>query len=208
MSQRYAILVFAITVLLICGGAYAAGRWLLPPGQIEPSGRPAWTPPASAPTVRSAASPTVTGRPTASPTPARTAPAPTPTAAPTFTAAFTSTPEAPIAFAFQLRAEVRHSTGDCPGAYILGRVADAQGRPLAGVRLQLVDEYGNQQTQISKSGANEVGRYDFPLFGPPRRFYLSVVDAQNRPLSPVIEISHGVGVALQATCHWADWQQR
>lgn len=208
MSQRYAIPVFAVTVLLICGGAYAAGRWLLPPGQVEPGGRPAWTPPASAPTARSAASPTVTVRPAASPTPARATLAPTPTAAPTFTAAFTSTPEAPIAFAFALRAEVRHSTGDCPGAYILGRVTDAQARPLAGVRLQLVDEYGNQQTQISKSGANEVGRYDFPLFGPPRRFYLSVVDAQNRPLSPVIEIPHGVGGAPQATCHWADWQRR
>jgi hypothetical protein len=103
---------------------------------------------------------------------------------------------------------VRHTAGDCPGAYILGHVTDAQGAPLANVRLRLTDEYGNQQTQTTKSGAGEVGRYDFPLFGPPRRFYLSVVDAQDRPLSPVIEIPHGVGAAPQATCHWADWRRR
>lgn len=220
MKQRDIVLVFAATVALLCAAAYAAGRWIAPPAEVGSRGRPAWTPPAAATAPTSAVTLTAFARPAASPSPGRTAPAPaptttlapagrlTPTAMLTSTATFTPTLEPPSAFAFELAQEVRHSSGDCPGAYILGRVTDAQGRPLANVRLRLADEYGNQQTQVSKSGAGEAGRYDFPLFGPPRRFYLSVVDAQGRRLSPEVEIPHGVGLAAQATCHWADWRRR
>lgn len=218
MKQRYIAFAFAATVALLCGTAYAAGRWLTPAGPIELHGRPVWTPPAAATTARSAATPTASGRPAATPSPAGTAAAPapsaapagrlTPTATPTPTITPTPSPAPPLAFAFEPLAAVRHSVGDCPGAYILGRVTDAQGRPLANVRLQLADEYGNQQMQISKSVAGEVGRYDFPLFGPPRRFFLSVVDVAGQPISPRIEIPHGVGPDAAATCHWVDWQRR
>jgi hypothetical protein len=228
MRQRYAILVFLVVVVILCAGAYAIGRLVLPAGQAEFRPRPVWTPPGATPagqagvtpTIRGSATPGSPGR-TATPTsratipPARSTveptalPAQTSSPTPTATATESPTPEATAAaFAFELARPVRHSSGDCPGSYILGRITDARGGPLANVRLKLSDEYGNQQTQISKAAASEVGRYDFPLFGAPRRFYLSVVDAQGRPLSPEIEIPHGVGVASQATCHWADWQQR
>jgi len=35
-----------------------------------------------------------------------------------------------------------------------------------------------------------------------------VTDTQGRPLSPVVEIPHGVGSAAEAKCHWADWQRQ
>jgi hypothetical protein len=107
-----------------------------------------------------------------------------------------------------LAGPLRHSTGDCPGVYILGRVVDAAGNPLTGVRLWLVDEWGNESTAQVKTAPGEAGRYDFPLFGPPRRYFLSVVDASGHPISPRIEIRHGLDANSQAACHWADWQRR
>ncbi len=227
MSQRYAILVFLVAVLVLCAGAYVVGRLIRPASQAEFRSRPAWTPPGATPASQPGATLAARGAATlgtpgwtatpatrAAITPARGSTAepaglPTQTSSPTPTTTATLTPEAAAtAFAFELARPVRHSSGDCPGSYILGRVTEAQGGPLANARLKLSDEYGNQQVQTTKTGASEVGRYDFPLFGAPRRFYLSVVDAQGRPLSPAIEVPHGVGASPQATCHWVDWQQR
>ena len=132
-------------------------------------------------------------------------PEPEPTPAETETAAPSPSPEA--AFPFLLARPVRHSTGDCPGAYILGLVTDRGGAPLPDVRLLLTDEYGNQETKVTKGGG-DAGRYDFPLFGPPRRFFLAVVDASGRAISPRIEIPHGVGADAQAQCHWVDWRRQ
>ena len=75
------------------------------------------------------------------------------------------------------------------------------------MRLRLADEYGNEEFKMTKGGA-DAGRYDFPIFGPPRRFYLSVVDGSARPLSTQVEIPHGVGADAQAQCHWVDWRRQ
>jgi hypothetical protein len=104
--------------------------------------------------------------------------------------------------------QVRYSTGDCPGTYILGRVIGPNGNPLPDVRLLLVDEYGNAQAKLTKAGANEAGQYDFPLFGAHRRFYLSIADTGGNPLSPVVEIDYGVGANPGATCHRLDWRKQ
>ncbi len=79
---------------------------------------------------------------------------------------------------------MRYSNGDCPGTYALGTVTDRSGAPIAGVRLSLVDEYGNAATAVTKPGPGDTGRYDFPMGGPPRRFYMTVVDEGGRALSP------------------------
>ena len=86
-------------------------------------------------------------------------------------------------------------------------MTDRSGAPLPDVRLRLVDEYGNEEFKITKGGA-DAGRYDFPIFGPPRRFFLSVVDGSTRPNSPQIEVPHGVGADAQAQCHWVDWRRQ
>ena len=132
----------------------------------------------------------------------------TPTPAITMTAMAKATLDAGN-FLFVLSSPVRNSTGDCPvGNYILGRVVDVAGNPLPNVRLLLVDEYGNQDNKVTKSEAADAGRYDFPIGGPPRRFYLTVVDSNGTALSARVEIPHELGAAEGATCHWADWRQR
>ena len=152
---------------------------------------PTVTPGGAAPASPTASvSPPGTDTPLAAATPTATSPGPT------------------AAHSFALARPVRDSAGDCPGAYILGVVTDQAGSGLASVSLWLVDEYGNQDTKTTKSAAGEVGRYDFPLFGPPRRFYLTVVDASGHPISPRVEVLHGLGASAQASCHWVDWQRR
>ena len=235
MRQRGYLVAFVFVLLVACAGGFFGGRVLIRRLQQDFGTQTTWTPPTvtlpasegqvaptSALTVRPGSSPSSAARPVpASATPARikvTVPAPAGVGPPT---AETATPEptplvtetvfpspAPVAaFPFLLARPVRHSTGDCPGTYILGLVTDRGGRPLPDVRLLLADEYGNQEVKVTKAGS-DAGRYDFPLFGPPRRFYLSVTDAGGRPISPRIEIAHGVGADAQAQCHWADWQRR
>ena len=231
MRQRGYLVLFIFVLLLACAGGFLGGRFLIRRWQQDFRPRDAWTPPpaaqvtvlpntpTSAPADLPAPSPTaakVTATAsvaTATPLPpedssAMPPPEPTPLE-PEPTATETPAPTAaPVsAFLFDLARPVRHSAGDCPGSYVLGRVTDAAGNALPDVRLRLVDEYGNEQAAATKSGG-EAGRYDFPIFGPPRRFYLSVVDAGGQPLSPRIEILHGLGAQPEATCHWADWRRR
>lgn len=141
------------------------------------------------------------------PAPEVASPEPEPEPSPTETETAAPSPSPAAAFPFLLARPVRGSTGDCPGAYILGQVTDRGGAPLPDVRLRLVDEYGNEEFKITKGGA-DAGRYDFPIFGPPRRFFLSVVDSNNRPNSSQIEVPHGVGADAQAQCHWVDWRRQ
>jgi hypothetical protein len=114
----------------------------------------------------------------------------------------------PAGVQYVLANPVRHSSGDCPGNYILGHVVDAKGNPLPNITLLLVDEYGNQETKVSKAGAAEAGRYDFPLFGAPRKFTLAIIDASGRLLSTKIEVPVGSGTAVGMTCHWVDFRKR
>jgi hypothetical protein len=235
MHQRGYIVAFVLVLLVACAGGFFGGRVLLRRLQQDFGTQTTWAPPTvtlparegqvtptSALSVRPASSPSSATRAVpASATPARilvTVPAPSgvetlvsepasPEPTPTETETALPSPSPAATFPFLLAQPVRHSTGDCPGNYILGLVSDRGGTPLPDVHLLLVDEYGNQETQVSKAGA-DAGRYDFPLFGSPRRFYLSVADASGHPISPRIEIPHGVGADTQATCHWVDWRQR
>lgn len=135
---------------------------------------------------------------------------PTPDAAsaegPTETA--TPTEEPADAFPYILAAPVRDTVGDCPGNYVLGKVTDRAGNLLPDIRLKLVDEYGNVQYAVSKTGPGDKGLYDFPVTGPPRRLTLTVIDANDAPLSSGVEIGHQTGDRPDATCHWVDWQRR
>jgi hypothetical protein len=102
---------------------------------------------------------------------------------------------------------VRYTSGDCPGTYALGVVTDRSGNPLPNVRLSLVDEYGNAATAQTKPGPGDTGRYDFPMGGPARRFYLSIVDESGRALSPRVEILHELAPYEGKGCRWVDWRR-
>ncbi len=235
MRQRGFTIALLFVLLAACVGGFFGGRYLIgrlqrdfvpgatwaPPTAVANGGAIATPAPGSSPSVarRSPTAPVIR-TPAASRSPV--APAamtetviaestvtvtPTPAESETPTATLTLVPALP----FGLARSVRHTVGDCPGspqAYILGQVTDRTGKPLAAVRLLLDDEYGNQAYAVSKSGQADAGRYDFPISGPPRRFFLALVDANGRVLSPRVEIEHGRGPNAQATCHWVDWQRQ
>jgi len=238
MRQRGYLIAFVLVLLIACVGGFVGGKFLIRRLQQDFGAQATWAPPTAsstsqvgdttpvaAPNERPTASASQGAQPIlATPVPTRilvtvpvpagvetpssevTAPEPTPTE--TETAFPSPSPEA--AFPFLLARPVRHSTGDCPGspqAYILGLVTDRSGAPLPDVRLRLVDEFGNEEFKVTKGGV-DAGRYDFPIFGPPRRFFLSVVDGSTRPNSPQIEVPHGVGPDAQAQCHWVDWRRQ
>jgi len=98
----------------------------------------------------------------------------------------------------------------CPGEYIRGIVRDSQGNPLPNVRLWLRDQWGNEQRAISKSGATDLGQYDFPIASLTNIYFLNVLDAgSSRPISPRITVSHHDPNSpySKANCHWVDWRK-
>ncbi len=95
---------------------------------------------------------------------------------------------------------------DCPGHYIVGRVLNAAGGPVAGVRLVMVDQWGNRAEAISKSGATDFGMYDFPLNHFANRYTVTVVDGAGRPLSPAVTVDHLQGASGDAPCHTVIWR--
>jgi hypothetical protein len=111
------------------------------------------------------------------------------------------------AYQFSLARPVRYTSGDCPGTYALGVATDRNGNPLPGIRLSLVDEYGNASTALTKPGPGDTGHYDFPMGGPARRFYISIVDDAGHALSPQVEILHDLAPEEGKTCRWVDWRR-
>ncbi len=94
---------------------------------------------------------------------------------------------------------------DCPGHYIVGRILNAAGGSVAGVRLVMVDQWGNRAEAISKSGAPDFGMYDFPLNYFANRYTVTVVDGAGRPLSPPVTVDHLQGAGGDAPCHTVIW---
>lgn len=124
------------------------------------------------------------------------------------------TPEAPAEpvvvapsgeFRFALSQAIQNHN-DCPGQYIVGAVLNGDGAPLPGVRITLVDEWGNRAEAVTKSGANDAGRYDFPINTVPNRYTLTVVDEGGAPLSAPVTVEHLQGYGGTAACHTVVWQ--
>lgn len=137
----------------------------------------------------------------------------TPASEPEATPTVTQPPAAPepsvdAGLPFAAAGSVRHSSGDCPGASILGVVRDSAGNPLPALRLWRYDQWGNEQVVETKSGDADRGNYDFPLGDTPNVHYVQVIDAAGLIISPVIEIPHRQEDAPDATCHWLDWVQQ
>jgi hypothetical protein len=95
----------------------------------------------------------------------------------------------------------------CPGNYIIGQVLGVDGGPRAGVHVTLVDQWGNQADAISKSGATDLGNYDFPINDFANRYTLTVVDSIADPISPPVSVDHLQGSGGDASCHTVIWQE-
>jgi hypothetical protein len=108
---------------------------------------------------------------------------------------------------YVLAATVSHHTS-CPGQYIVGQVIGADGAPRAGVRIVLVDQWGNRADAISKSGATDFGNYDFPLNDFANQYTLRVVDEAGRAVSPPVVVDHRQGEGGDAPCHTIIWREQ
>lgn len=104
-------------------------------------------------------------------------------------------------YRFVLNQPVWHDN-NCPGGYVVGQVIGWNGGPLAGVGLILNDAWGNRYQAVSKAGANDAGRFDFPLFSDtPQTLHLTVVDGAGNPISPAIPVPHNVTQESSFPCH-------
>jgi hypothetical protein len=93
----------------------------------------------------------------------------------------------------------------CPGNYIVGRVLNRQGGPVAGVLLVMVDEWGNRADAVSKNGPSDFGSYDFLLNSFANRYTVTVVDGDGNPASPPVVVEHLQGTGGDKPCHTLDW---
>lgn len=93
----------------------------------------------------------------------------------------------------------------CPGcplapAYIVGRIMDAAGNPLVGVRLVCYNEWHRYPVVASKAS----GEYDFAIIQAETTWYVVVVDQADEPLSPEAAVCFDP----RETCRYIlDWQR-
>jgi len=124
------------------------------------------------------------------------------TAQPVTSAGSTGGPTGPGSYS--LAQPVTHHR-ECPGNYLVGRVLNAAGGPVAGVRLTMVDQWGNRAEAVSKSGATDFGNYDFMLNAFPNRYTVTVVDGAGQPISAPVTVDHRQGAGGDAPCHTVIW---
>jgi len=108
-------------------------------------------------------------------------------------------------FRFALGQAIQNHSS-CPGHYIVGAVLDQLGGRLGGVRIVMVDEWGNRAEAISKTGASDAGQYDFPINSFANRYTLTVVDASGNPISAPVTVEHLQGYGGDSPCHTVVWQ--
>jgi hypothetical protein len=181
--------------------------------------RSPWPTPAAPPgyEVKTAApAPTHTGTPTPSPTASATPAPPSPTPTETLTptpAAATSMPS-PEGADESGQASYRYYplgpaqpdlSQPCPGCprapgYITGRVVDAGGNPLPGVRLVCYNDWHRYPVVGSKGG----GEYDFPILQAEATWYVVILDEADRPISSEAPVHFN---PLEACWYRLDWQR-
>jgi len=158
--------------------------------------------------------PTWTGTPTPSPTaiPAYAGTTPTETATPTPVAA-TPAPSPEGANGIGQTSYRYHPVGPaqpdlsqpCPGCprapgYIVGRVVDAGGNPLPGVRLVCYNDWHRYPVVGNKGG----GEYDFPILQAEATWYVVILDEADQPVSPEAPVHFN---PLEACWYRLDWQR-
>lgn len=143
--------------------------------------------PTNTPLPTSEPSPTVSPTSPLPPTPSE----PTPTSFPTSTVPPTEPPLPPPTavpqFAFRVASVGPDYSRGCPGYYIFGYVRDSGGNPLPGLRVRVVSEFG-YEIPPATTKTDPPGWYDVLISQQRSRWYVSVVDAGNAPLSPAVEV--------------------
>jgi hypothetical protein len=155
---------------------------------------------------------TPTPSPAASATPMPSLPMPTETLAPppvvptpALDAGGTSQTEQAVHRFLPLGSAQPDLSQPCPGCprapgYIVGRVVDAGGHPLAGVRLVCYNDWHRYPVVGSKGS----GEYDFPILQAEATWYVVILDEADRPASPEAPVHFN---PLEACWYRLDWQR-
>ena len=98
----------------------------------------------------------------------------------------------------------------CPGEYIMGTALDHRGDAAPDVHIRLIDAWGNSYQTVSKSGSNDAGRFDFPIYSgsSPQNLTLQALDSDGNPLSPTIFIPHRTDETSDMPCHYVVVRRR
>ena len=182
---------------------------------MPPSSTPAPSPTETATSTPILPTPTPTWTTTPSPMPLTSTPPPPPsptrpppTATPVPTATRTRLPPtatpSPYRFlsAGPAQPDPSHPCPGCPiaPAYIVGRVVDAAGSPLAGVRLVCYNEWHRYPVVASKGG----GEYDIAINQAETTWYIVVLDQADQPISPEVAVHFDP----RETCRYIlDWRR-
>jgi hypothetical protein len=95
----------------------------------------------------------------------------------------------------------------CPGQYVMGQVVNRDGAPVGGIRIQMVDAWGNSAQTVSKSGDADFGRFDFPIYADgPQELSLIVMDESGNQISRPIVVPHRTDAASNTPCHFVKLQ--
>ena len=93
-----------------------------------------------------------------------------------------------------------HPRPECPKspAYIVGRVVDAGGNPLLGVRLVCYNDWYRYPVVTSKGN----GEYDFVIIQATTTWYVFVVDEADQPLSLEIAVPFDINQSGRYILNW------
>jgi hypothetical protein len=183
---------------------------------IPTSPSPALGTPPGYETRMAAPAPTHTGTPIPSPTASATlappSPMPTETVTPSPVAAMPApspeeadeTGQTPYRY-HPLSPAQPDPSQPCPGCprapgYIAGRIVDAGGNPLPGVRLVCYNDWHRYPVVGSKGG----GEYDFPILQAEATWYVVILDETDQPISPAVPVHFN---PLEACWYRLDWQR-
>lgn len=98
-----------------------------------------------------------------------------------------------------------NTDNNCPGNYVMGRVLNEAGAPVGGVVVQMVDQWGNRVTAMSKGGA-DAGLFDLPIYaGQQLELSVTVLGADGAPASPTIMLRYPPDSG-DARCYHVVWQ--
>jgi hypothetical protein len=212
-------LVLTLTTTVSCTPAPIAAHspWPMPTASFIPtSPSPAPGAPPGYETRTAALAPTHTGTPIPSPTASATLVPPSPTPTETVTSS-------PVAATPVPSPEEADETGQtpyryhplspaqpdpsqpCPGCprapgYITGRVVDAGGNPLPGVRLVCYNDWHRYPVVGSKG----CGEYDFPILQAEATWYVVILDEADQPISREVPVHFN---PLEACWYRLDWQR-